>query len=670
MRTKQQDRERKEQERTEGRMVETVHPSKASLLRRSKLEKSLQLWSCYYLNEIFYDECGQIHIDAFNELQYRIEHGGRKAKCMPRSSGKSAIGEAGCAWGALTGKRKFIVPIGSTADNAQSYHDFMVNLLTENERIAEDYPEICTFFQDLDGSAHKARYQLFEDGEATGIKLKPRLIVLPNAKDQKGKPYPHAQCVIMIKSIDSRVRGAKYTLLDGREVRPDFVLLDDIQDEETAASDVLSEKMEKKVVGAVLGLAGHRKKIACYFPCTIQREGDVSWRFLDRKKHPDFSGDNIPMIQVWPEDFTEKRGLWEEYEAIWRSDIEESEKHEKLNAFLKANYEAMHKGAKVSWESRIRDGEISAVQTAMNHYYEYGDEFFSEYQGEPIRQGVEVCSITPEMVLRRVTTRNAFELPEWSDSIFTATDINPSKALTTVMYAYGADSSSACLWYGQYTGAPLPTNNDMSDSQKDKIIFGALWKQGEQLLTFPVRGKQWGVDGAGTNSNVCTRFAYEWNRAHPEMPCVVTYGRDSQRALGSPNNKLVRRRGPDNSWLLKRDRDPSFGWIDWILWNADYWRDFMIRTWTCETNAPGGSTLPKGNHRTFANHICSKTLAWKGDQNGVTGYRWKISSPEDHYADASNMCHVLADMNGIGSGNTKKQKSEFVAPIFRPSIRR
>jgi hypothetical protein len=665
------DRLRKERERKEWRIVETVHPSEESLARRAILEADLLKWSEYYFADILYDESGQIHIDACRELQYRLENGGRKAKCLPRGSGKSVIGETGCMWAALTGKRKFIVPIGSTVDNAQSYHDFVVTALTQNERIHEDYPEVTTFFHALEGSAHKAKYQIDEREESTGIRLKPKFIVLPNCKDKDGKPYPAAMCVIAIKSIDSRFRGTKYVRIDGREVRPDFVLLDDIQDEETAASDVLSQKMEKKVVGAVLGLAGPRSKIACYFACTIQRPGDVSWLFLDRDRHPDFSGDNIPLFISWPKDHAERGGLWQGYEEIWRdTGAEDETRQARLNKYLQDNWKAMHEGAVTSWPTRVREGELSAIQTGMNLWLENGDQFFSEYQGAPVKEGVNLYDISPETVLKRTTSRAPFELPEWNELITAATDINPSKALTTVVKSWGRDATNATIYYDRFEDSPLPTNNDMSDTQKGQIIYEALQRVGERLLQLPVKAKAWGIDGGGAQSNTARRFAYEWNRMHPEMQVVVMYGRGSKKELGSARNKDIRRVGRDESWLLKRGRDTQFGLIEWVLWSADYWRDIMLRSWTCESGAPGGSTLPRGNHHLFASHICSEKLEWKGDQNGVTGYRYSAKHGDNDYADACNMCHVLADMQGIGSVGVQKQKAVFVPPIYRPSSRR
>jgi len=649
--------------RKAARMVATVHPSAASLRRREKLEKSFQKWSEHYLPEVFYEKSGTVHEIAFAKCQYIMEHGGRQAECMARGMGKSSIGKAACIYAPLRGVRKFIVPIGSSVDNSVAYHDFLVQNLQDNERISEDYPEICGFFKDLSGSSHKARFQLFKDGEnkgeSTGIKMMPKLIIFPNVLREDGTPYPAAGSVIAIRSIDGRIRGITQTTKEGKEIRPDLVIPDDVQDEETAASDILSDKMEDKLIGAVFNLAGPKTKIACYFPCTIMRKGDVSSRFIDRKLHPDFQGTNTPLFISWPDDHVKGGGLWMEYEGIWRDDLSEAAKQKALNKFYMEHRAAMDAGAKVSWEHRIRAGEKSAIQTGMHLFFENGENFFAEFQGEPVVHGVDVYSLSPDVVAKRVSDRKPYEKPEWAELVIAGTDINPSYALSSVVTAFRADRTAAVMWYGKYTDPPLPTKKEMSETQKEQIIYGALWRHGEQLLQHPNRAHRWVIDGGGAQSGVVKKFLTEWNKAHPEMPVTIAYGRSGKTARVSARNETVRKRASDGSWILCRDRDPQYGWTEWLLWNADAWREIMQRAWTCETGAPGGATLPVGHNREYCEHICREKLKGKIELNGRMIYDFEKSPGMNDFADATNMCYVMADVCGLGSGlgNTRvKQK--------------
>jgi hypothetical protein len=208
----------------------------------------------------------------------------------------------------------------------------------------------------------------------------------------------------------------------------------------------------------------------------------------------------------------------------------------------------------------------------------------------------------------------------------------------------------------------------MSDTQKQQIIFGALWKHGEQLLSYPVHGRQWGIDGGGAQSTVAKRFAYEWNRKYPQMPVVVTYGRSGKSARISARNETIRRKGVDGSWILCRDKDHQYGSTEWVLWNSDYWREIYQRSFTCETNAPGGSTLPKGNHREYAEHLCREKLRGKVELNGRMIFDFERSVGRNDYADATNMCHMLADMAGIGNGQVKQPQQQRQRRIRHVSI--
>ena len=84
----------------------------------------------------------------------------------------------------------------------------------------------------------------------------------------------------------------------------------------------------------------------------------------------------------------------------------------------------------------------------------------------------------------------------------------------------------------------------------------------------------------------------------------------------------------------------------------------MQRSFTCETGAAGGSTLPKGNHREYAEHICREKLRGKVELNGRMIYDFEKSAGRNDFADATNMCFMLADICGIGNGQVKKVQQQ------------
>lgn len=154
------------------------------------------------------------------------------------------------------------------------------------------------------------------------------------------------------------------------------------------------------------------------------------------------------------------------------------------------------------------------------------------------------------------------------------------------------------------------------------------------------------------------------------MICIPAYGRAGKTARVSARNETVRKRGGDNSWILCRDKDPVYGWNEWLLWHSDQWREIQQKAWTCETGAPGGATLPKGNHREYAEHLCRERLKGKGMIGDRMFFDFVKSPGRNDYSDATGMAFVLSDVHGIGTGgeiHKPQPKASFF--VSRPSQR-
>ena len=91
---------------------------------------------------------------------------------------------------------------------------------------AHDYPELCFPFSTLNGSFR--RRQLYR-GRSTDIQKNAGSIVFATLFDSVGNPYKTSGSIITCRGITSGIRGAKF----GTK-RPSLVLLDDLQDYESA----------------------------------------------------------------------------------------------------------------------------------------------------------------------------------------------------------------------------------------------------------------------------------------------------------------------------------------------------------------------------------------------------------------------------------------------------
>jgi hypothetical protein len=153
--------------------------------------------------------------------------------------------------------------------------------------------------------------------------------------------------------VTARVRGLIHSTADGRAVRPDLVIPDDPQTDDTAASPAGNAKLESKIGRAVLGLAGPKTRIAAVMPCTVIQPGDMADRLLDRELHPEWNGERTKFIYELPTNVE----LWERYAEILRTPAEQGGGLAPATAFYAANRAAMDAGARVAWPERFRDGE-------------------------------------------------------------------------------------------------------------------------------------------------------------------------------------------------------------------------------------------------------------------------------------------------------------------------
>jgi len=266
-------------------------------------------------------------------------------------------------------------------------------------------------------------------------------------------------------------------------------------------------------------------------------------------------------------------------------------------------------------------------------------------------------------VKSRATDRAPWVVPEWAQTVIAQSDINPSYAITTTVLAYGADQRCAVLWYGLFTGAPLPCTKEMSDAQKRKIIMAALSLVRANLLLSKCGLRGWIIDGGGSPKDTVIDFANESTRAGLDTLCSFGRGWKNYRPTGRHKIKMGEELHVVNERWGRR----------WIIYNADYWREIAQRSWTCDPLVPGACSLPAGSHDDFAAQVCREQLMGKGEIGGKMAWNF-VTAPGPHdYGDCMHMAFVLAAVFGIGTAGgevTKRKKRKAHVVLSRPSGRR
>jgi hypothetical protein len=110
--------------------------------------------------------------------------------------------------------------------------------------------------------------------------------------------------------------------------------------------------------------------MAMFMPCTIIREGDVAWTYLNPKLKPHWHGLKFKMVEKMPD----RMDLWEKYAELRREDTV------KATMFYKHNRTEMKQGAVAAWEANYTSNELDALQYAMNKWSDNEATFQCEYQ--------------------------------------------------------------------------------------------------------------------------------------------------------------------------------------------------------------------------------------------------------------------------------------------------
>ncbi len=597
--------------------------------RRKRLEKDAMKWLKWYCTEAFHRPFETPHIAIISGAIHASETGGRFAVAAQRGVGKSS-----CLWGvvlmlALSGRQPFPVCVPWAAGALKRAFRFWKNALCFNPRIMADYPEICAPFNHCKGSSQRLAHTTWKhNGEPTGAQLAvgEGLIVLP---DNRG--------CIGGATINGNPRGLNHPMPDGRIMRPTLAFLDDVQDRGTARSQIQIRDTIDVINGDVAGMgeAGHELPMLMSGNC-IQPD-DVMAHYLASDR---WQSVRIPCITAWPDTWDDGKGKAGKLWAEWWSRAQDGTG---ATTFYREHKRKMVDGMKLSAPGTFRRGKgvPDAYTAVMRNYFQMGHEaFWAEAQQEPQKQGVTLYALTPDIVQSRATDRPAGVVPEWAQTVVAATDINPSYALTTTVVAFGANQVAAVCWYGLHK---MSIPHETTEIEKRRIVYEHLGAHGREIASLPCRPNFWAIDGGGTPEGCVIQFAFNAPQICG-LQAACTFGRGWKTYRPTAKASYRVRVGEQlHKVSERRDRQ-------WIVYNADYWREIAQRGWTGEPGAPGSCSLPKGLHTDFAVQVTREQLAGKDDVGGRTVWVW-ASQPGPHdYGDCMHMAYMAAAMSGIGTG--------------------
>ena len=633
------------------------------------------------------------HYRVIKRIENAIFHGGRFVEAVYRGFGKSTISRVTVVWALLYGHRRFIPLIGSNSSRAAENLDAIQGLF-ESELLAADFPEISFPIQMLDGITQRCHGQVYQTaGDAvspTRLEWGGELVRLPmtdGAFDLEGNFHPNeaAGAVILSCGILSRqIRGMNKRRRDGVELRPDFVLCDDIQDDESAVSPPQVNKRLTILKKAILRSAGHSTGMSVVMPCTVIAKNDLVDQLLDAKKNPAWQGERIPFVRKWSNHHAD---LWLEEYAQIRGCYSKDDPDDYLRArreateFYRDHRADMDAGCQVSWEYGYAEDEdeISAIQHAYNALIDDGEDVFSsEFQNQPLVAPEDEGQLTREEITLKLNRLKRGVVPQDAQKLTAFIDIQ-GKALYWTVCAWAQDFTGYVVDYGVY---PEQNKRHFTLRQIDRTLqqlFPATgqegaWRAGLEALTEKLLAREWRRDD-GADLRI-TRCLIDSNDGNAQAT-VLDFCRQSRHAavvMPSRGQGITAAKMPFSEYRRKRgDQVSNYNWripatvgraVRVITFDTNFWKSFIRSRWRVAMGDVSSLSLfgekPEA-HRMFLDQMVSEfSTRTEGRGRRVDEWQKRPNMSDNHFWDALVGCGVAASEQGImlpeiGTGKRAKR---------------
>jgi len=386
-RKREAERRRQATQSASGRDIGTIPPC-ADPTRRDSCERNLLRFCTTYNPETFCLPWSDDHKLAGESIEQTTFVGALLAMALARGSGKTSLCRMAVLWAASYAHAAYCFLLGANWTKGQEAIEAIQTWMRTLPAYAEDFPEISVAARYLRGQANRAGGMIccgepaFAHWEKDRIVL-PRVPHPPNVEGLLKGPWAKTSGgVIGAAGLTAEgIRGAVFAHPDGRSIRPDLLLIDDPQSDETAASPHGVAKLLRLLNGAVLGMAGPGRSISAFMPLTVNRAGDAADKILDRKTNALWRGIRTGMLRSMPKNLA----AWEAYYDVYRACMGQTIPDLKpANRHYRKHRKELDEGAEASWPARKKPEEISAIQHAMDLRCTIGEEAFSsEYQNAP-----------------------------------------------------------------------------------------------------------------------------------------------------------------------------------------------------------------------------------------------------------------------------------------------
>jgi len=648
--------------------------------QRNRCRKSLRLFCETYGGEACCWPWSDDHLLVIRAIEQSVFRGALLAVAMPRGSGKTTLCRLAVLWAISYAHVSYAFLVGANEEKAVANLDAIKLWMRELEPFTADFPEISHAVRSLGGIANRASGQLC-DGEPTLIRWEKNRVVLPRVRKpenmrSKGRHAPTSGSVIGVSGLTGEgIRGSLFAHPDGSQLRPDFVLLDDPQTDESARSRQQNIDRLALIRGAVLGMAGPGKRISAVMPCTVIRPGDMVDQVLDRKKFPLWRGVRTRLMRSMPTNMPAWEKYWEVYGECMGREVPDVTP---ANEYYLAHREQLDAGADAAWDARKDTNEVSAVQHAMNLYCERGPEaFWAEFQNEPLPDADESSPLrlTAEQITSKLSQLARGVVPKQAQWIAAYIDVH-DRLLYYVVSAWSQDFAGGPIDYGtfpkqplgyfQQQSAPVGMADAFPGRVEDAWITAGLESLAERLLATSYTRE----DGATLKIGRLlidakwgqkTELVKQFCRRHPDagrivLPAMGIGFTATRKSFSEYRPEPGAQIGLNWRLALQPGGDRVLS-ID-----TNWWKTFAATRLGMPPGTPGGWELFGRDarvHGLFAAHCIAeepKTVLHKESGRERIIWEWKPGRPDNHYWDCLCGSAVAGSMLGASIPGIETRK--------------
>jgi hypothetical protein len=623
-------------------------------------------------------------LEVFAAIQAAVFQGAFQAVALPRGSGKTTICEIACIWSLIYAHKEFVMLVAANTNASKDSLNTIKMHLEHCELLRADYPLLDRVLTEGNGSALRAS-RLMLEGKSLNFVWRTTEISIPVAPERSGS----LPC-LAIAGVEGRIRGIKRQTVDGRSLRPDLILIDDIQTRASAESPSKVLKRERVIKSDIAGLAGPGRSMSGMIACTVIKPDDLADRILDRSKNPQFRGIRGKLVYKMPDNMDQ----WESYFQVRADSLLEHGDNREGNEFYLQHRETMDQGAEVAWEQRKRDDQISGLQYAMDLLSEDKMSFYSEYQNTPLDE-VELTGqdfLTPKQVREKATRAHQRGIVPRNHTKLTAfVDVQKNLLYYVVMAWNETTYGGHIVDYGSYPDQ----KSNMYKANEAPVTFSKMYPgltleaQLFESLNTLVSGmflKEWLTEDeaplkiqrclidAGYSASTETVFTY--CKQSVFAPLVdPSFGRYFGAATTPMNNqKKLKGEIRGNSWTIppvKSGRRRRY-----VLYDTNFYKSFVTDRLKLSLGDPGTISIfgEPERHEMLSQHLTSE-VSINTSGRGRELQEWKIRGTfaENHLFDCLVGAAVAASMEGLKTSvelDAEHDKRRRVSHGSRRNIRR